>query len=337
MNNAFEQMKNSFLLELERCMPGLTGSEAACIAGALERAAFQYEVKPKEVALTVYVDPVPQLVKLYLAVKKTEGLSNGTLENYRRILTRFFVWVRKPPAEVTSNDIRMFIYEYQLQRAISDRTLDKYREIICWFFTWAHMEEYLQHNPGRAIKPIKHEVKERQALSQVELEYLRMACETKREKAMLEFMYSTGCRVTELTIVKQSDVDWKNGTVHLFGKGRKHRTSFINAKCEVALKEYLATRDDDCEYLFATQRKPYMKMTKCAVEKVVRLMAERSQLNRHISPHVIRHTTATTAVNAGMPIEDVSKLLGHSSVNTTMIYAKVATNRVQAEHLRCVV
>ncbi|MBQ8313666.1 MAG: tyrosine-type recombinase/integrase, partial [Clostridia bacterium] len=335
--NAFEQMKNGFLVELERCMPGLDGSDVACILGALERAAFPYEVQLKEVALTAYVDPVPQLLKVYLAVKKTEGLAAGTLENYKRILTRFFLWVRKQPAEVVSNDIRMFIYEYQLQHGISDRTLDKYREIICWFFSWAHMEEYLQHNPGRAIKPIKHEVRERQPLSQVELEYLRMACETKRERAMLEFMYSTGCRVTELTTVKLDDIDWRKGTVHLFGKGKKHRTSFVNAKCEVALKEYLKTRDDDCEYLFVTQRKPYRKLTKCAVEKVVRLLAERSKVTKHVTPHVLRHTTATTAVNAGMPIEDVSKLLGHSSLNTTLIYAKVATNRVQTEHLRCVV
>lgn len=335
--NAFEQMKNGFLVELERCMPWLSSGDAASIMGALERAAYPYEVTVKEVALTAYVDPVPQLVKIYLAVKKTEGLANGTLDNYRRILTRFFLWVRKPPEQVISNDIRMFIYEYQMQHGISDRTLDKYREIVCWFFGWAHMEEYLQHNPGRAIKPIKHEVRERQALSQVELEYLRMACKSKRERAMLEFMYSSGCRVTELTIVKLSDIDWKSGTVHLFGKGRKHRTSFINAKCEVALREYLATRDDDCEYLFVSQRKPYRKLTKCAVEKVVRQLAERSRVTKPVTPHVLRHTTATTAVNAGMPIEDVSKLLGHASLNTTLIYAKVATDRVQSEHLRCVV
>lgn len=143
--------------------------------------------------------------------------------------------------------------------------------------------------------------------------------------------------MTELTIVKLSDIDRKSGTVHLFGKGRKHRTSFINAKCEVALREYLATRDDDCEYLFVSQRKPYRKLTKCAVEKVVRQLAERSRATKPVTPHVLRHTTATTAVNAGMPIEDVSKLLGHASLNTTLIYAKVATDRVQSEHLRCVV
>lgn len=335
--NDYEQMKNLFLVQLQELNPGMMPDEYNVITKALDLAVTNYDISKKKTDVIPYVEPIPMLVKTYLVVKKTEGLAKGTLENYARILIKFFSWIRKPPEEITANDIRLFIYNYQRFRHVSDRTLDKYRETICWFFTWAHMEEYLPRNPGRSIKPIKYEIKERQALSQIELEYLRMACETVRDRAMLEFMYSTGCRVTELANVKKADIDWHEKTVHLFGKGRKHRTSYINAKCEVTLKEYLKQRNDECEYLFVTLRKPYRKMTKCAIEKVMRLMSERSRVDKHVCPHIIRHTTATQALNHGMPLEDVSKLLGHSSVDTTLIYAKTARSKVQAEHIRCVV
>lgn len=334
--NTYEQLKNQFLVELNGTM-SLSGDDLNLITAALDRAAHPYEITLKETALSTKIDPIPAMLKTYIVVKKTEGISEGTIQNYWRILRAFFLCVKKQPEEVTANDIRMFIYNYQQTHNVSDRTMDKYREMICWFFSWAHAEEYIARNPGRSVKAIKHEVKERESLSQIELEYLRMACKTKRDKAILEFLYSTGCRVSELTAVKKDDIDWHDRTVHLFGKGRKHRTSYINAKCEVALCEYLAQRTDDEPYLFVTERQKYRKLTKDAVEKVIRELAARSKVEKHVTPHILRHTTATQATNNGMAIQDVSQLLGHANVATTMIYAKVAGAKVQAEHQRCVV
>lgn len=336
MGDAYEQLKNAFLVELER-VEAVPHEQLLLISQSLDRAAYQYEVTVKETALTVANDPLPGLLRTYLVVKKTEGVADGTLYNYYRILRSFFLWTRKPPEETTANDIRMYIYWYKSEKRISDRTLDKYREYICWFFHWAHTEEYLVKDPSRAVKAIRHEVKERQALSQIELEQLRMACKTQRERALVEFMYSTGCRVSELTAVKMSDINWQDGTVHLFGKGKKHRHSYINARCEVALKEYLKTRDGESEYVFISERKPYQRILKPTVEKIVRELGEAAGLQRRITPHVLRHTTATQAVNSGMPIEDVSKLLGHKNVTTTMTYAKVSQSKVHAEHRRCVI
>lgn len=335
--NAYEQLKNSFYLELERIMPDMAKERMVAIGRALDMASYPYEVRPKENALAVVEDPVPMLVKTYLVVKKTEGLSDGTLDNYRRTLRDFFLWVRKSPSDVTANDIRMFVYEYKFHHAVSDRTLDKYREYICWFFHWAHTEEYIQRNPGRSVKPLKYEIKERQALTQIELEYLRRACKTMREKAIVEFLYSTGCRVSELTNAKKSDIDWKQNTVHLFGKGKKHRTSYINAKCEVALLEYLKSRNDASEYLFVSERQPHEHIDNSVVQSMFRRISEGSILNRRVTPHMIRHTTATQAVNNGMAIEEVSKLLGHANVATTMIYAKVSQSNIQTQHTKCVI
>lgn len=335
--NGYEQMKNSFLAELNKMIPDLLGETACAISDALDKAAYPFDISVKETSIAIRDDVIPEIVKIYIAVKKTEGRSDGTLDNYIRILQSFFLWVRKQPDAVTANDIRMFLYNYQQHRNISNVTLEKYREMICWFFTWAHREEYILRDPSRAVKSIKVEVKERQALTQLELEHLRIACHTHRERAMLEFMYSTGCRVSELCNVTIEDINFKDNTVHLYGKGRKHRTSFINAKCEVALKEYIKCRKGESGYLFVSERAPYDKLTKATVESIVRKLAERSGVKKHITPHVLRHTTATQAVNNGMAIEDVSKLLGHASVATTMIYAKVSQNKVRAEHQRCVI
>ena len=177
-------------------------------------------------------------------------------------------------------------------------------------------------------------------MSQLELEHLRAACITKRDRALVEFMYSTGCRVSELTNAKLSDIDWETKSVHLFGKGKKHRMSFMNARCEVTLKEYLETRTDDVAYLFVSTRKYAGKpkpLTKSAIERVVKILSNRAGMNKKVTPHVLRHTTATTAVQNGMPIEDISKLLGHASVATTMIYAKTSTDKVYSNHRRCVI
>ena len=255
--NTYEQMKNRFYCELNNLK--LTADQMVAIGQALDRAAYQYEIKPKETDLVVLHDQIPSLVKTYIVVKKTEGLSDGTLKNYASTLKHFFAWIRKQPVEVTANDIRMFIFDYQQRKNVSDRTLDKYREFICWFFHWAYSEEYIPRDPGKSIKSIKYETKERQALSQTELEYLRLACDSLRDKAMIEFLYSTGCRVSELINVRKTDIDWKQNTVHLFGKNKKHRTSFINAKCEVSLLEYLKSRTDDSEYLFVSERAPHGK------------------------------------------------------------------------------
>lgn len=335
MNN-YEQMKNQFLVELNKSLP-MSADNFNLVVSALDIAVRKFDITLKETSQETSENVIPAMLDTYLIVKKTEGLSEGTLENYERILKGFFTWAKKKPEEVTANDIRMYIYEYSQTHKVSGRTLDKYREMICWFFGWAHMEEYIPKNTARAVKAIKHEVKERSALSQMELEYLRMACETKRDKAILEFFYSTGCRVSELLIVKKDDIDWHAGTVCLFGKGKKHRTSYINAKCKVALKEYLAQRTDDCPYLFVTERKPYRNCTKEAIERAIRVLAARSQVDKKVTPHMLRHTTATQAANNGMAIQDVSRLLGHANVATTMIYAKISQSKVHAEHQRCVI
>lgn len=332
----YEQFKNQFIMLLA---DSFSADDLATITKSLDIAAYSYDIMKKETSITVYNSEMPELVKTYLVCKKIEGLAEGTLYNYGRCLKIFFQELQKTPEQVTTNDIRIFLYRYQEQRGVTNRTLDKCRENISHFYEWACDEEYLEKNPARNVKPIKFEVKPRQALSQIELEYIRKACGTLKEKAIIEVLYSTGCRVSELAHLKKTDIDWNDKSVHLFGKGNKHRTSFLNAKAEVAIKEYLASRTDGNESLFVSDRKPYNPIKKEALEKIVRNISRRAgeKVDKKVTPHVLRHTTATTAIRNGMPVEDIRELLGHSRIDTTMIYAKTSLANVQAGHKKYIV
>lgn len=329
----YEQLRNDMMV-------GLSDMEDAVVRKVLrvlDRVAGGYEIHRKSTELVVYEDGLPEIVKIYLVCKKMAGLSDGTLENYQVVLELFFRELRRKPEMVTANDVRMWLFSYQQRKKISNRTLDKYREYINRFFQWAKNEGYIPENPAKNVEPIRYEERPRQALSQVELEYLRVACQTPRELAIVEVLYSTGCRISEAAGLKISDVDWMEKSVHLFGKGKKHRTSFLNAKAEVALRAYLESRSDGCEYLFVSMRKPITGLTRGGIEKIIRNVAERAQIGKKVTPHTFRHTTATTALQSGMPVEDISKLLGHESIDTTMIYAEISMENVRAGHKKHIV
>lgn len=332
----YEQFKNQFISALSE---NFTMEELQIIGTCMDVVAHDYDISKKETRLVVYNQELPEMVKIYLVCKKMEGLSDATLYNYRIHLHNFFLSIQKAPEQVTANDIRVFLYKYQVARKISNRTLDKYREIIAGFFEWAYNEDYLVKNIVKGMKAIKYEKKPRKALTQIELEYLRKACVTSKERAIIEFLYSTGCRVSELADLKKCDVSFDTKMVHLFGKGKKHRTSFLNAKCVVTLREYLNSREDTNEYLFVSDRRPHNRMHKAGIEKIVKIISQRAYENtgKHVTPHVLRHTTATTALQNGMPVEDISKLLGHAQISTTMIYAETSMENVQAEHKKYVI
>lgn len=326
----YERLRNDLLLELN-------GNVDATVLAALDRVSTRYEIKQKETGLAIVNDELPEVAKIYLAVKAIAGLSEETLNGYRLALINFFRGVHKPPEAVEANDIRMYLYAYRKDRGVSGRTLDKYREYIGRFFTWALNEGYIKNNPAKSVESIKYETMPRESLTQVELEYLRMACQSLRDRAIVEVLYSTGCRVSELATMKVSDINWAEKTVRIFGKGKKHRISFLNAKAEVALRAYLDTRTDECPALIVSSRSPHTGVKKCGLEKIVRSISERSALTKHVTPHILRHTTATTALQSGMPVEDISKLLGHESIETTMIYAEVSMESVRDGHKKYIV
>ena len=330
-----EKLKNDLLLLLDTYINTSTLSE---IDQKLNVMLSEYEIESRKTELIIYEYQIPNTVDIYIVSKKISGLSDKSLYLYKIVLEDFFYTVRKQPEKVTANDIRIYLYQYQKVHGISNRTLDCRRTIICSYFNWMASEEYIDRNPAINIQPIKYERKHKKAMSQLDLEKVRLACETKREKAVVEMLYSTGCRVTELERLNISDVNFETKEVVLFGKGDKHRISYLNAKAEVALKDYLSERTDDNKALFVYERNPHARLKKSGIEDMIRKIMDRTpDVTTHVTPHIFRHTTATIALDRGMNVVDVSRLLGHRRVETTMEYITTNSDSVKNNHHNCVI
>lgn len=325
-----EKLKNDLITMLDKYVDVGTLQQ---IEPQLELILSNYEIEDRKTEIIPYRSDIPETVEIYMVTKKISGLSDKSLYLYGVVLTDFFRTIQKKPETVSANDIRVYLYSYQKNHKISNRTLDCRRTIICGYFNWMAAEEYICKNPAINIPPIKYERKHKKAMTQLDLEKVRSACKTKREKAIVEMLYSTGCRVTELERLNISDVNFETKEVFLFGKGDKHRTSYLNAKAEVALKDYLNERNDKNPSLFVYDREPHSRLKKSGIELIVKKILERtSDVSTHVTPHVFRHTTATTALDRGMNIVDVSKLLGHQKVETTMEYITTNSESVKNDH-----
>lgn len=279
--------------------------------------------------------------QMFFISKKVEGLSDRTLKYYKTVLTKFANVIVKPLKEITSTDIRYYI-AYRIQESnISKCTQNNERRVISTFFAWLTAEEYILRNPTLSVKKIKQEKRVKKPFSEEELERIRKACIDKRENALVEFLYSTGCRCGEIEGLMIQDVDFSSGKLIVFGKGSKEREVFLNTKCVMALKEYIQERNNPKEgYLFETRLYNSKDKVKGAsanwVECTIREIGKRADVS-NCHPHRFRRTTATTALNRGMPIDQVQKMLGHEDIKTTTIYAQTDLESVQANHKKYVV
>lgn len=300
-----------------------TTEELQAIKIQIEISLTDYTVlKYEKQEIIPYEYTIPEEIKYFIISKKIEGKSDKTLENYYMFLKNFFQEVQKPLDEITSGHIRVYLYTYQQKRAISNRSLEVLRNVFNSFFTWAFNEGYIKTNPMLKIGAINYDPKPREGLTQLELEKVREACADERDRAIIEFLYSTGCRISEVCNVKISDINFQQKTCLILGKGNKYRTVYLNAKCELALDRYLKTRNDNTEYLFVGVRRPHNQLHKSGMEAIVKKIVKRTDINKNITPHMFRHTMATTALQNGMTVPEVQKILGHTNIETTMIYVR---------------
>lgn len=327
-----QQELNSFIVRLS---DRLDVDTLKIVSEQLEIFFADYDIVRKETALMAYDGDILKELKEYLVTRKIEGLSDNTLKLYRTELIKFLYYVNKPCDKITSNDIKLYLYNLKQSTSMKDISLNNNRNAICAFFRWLVDNEYIVKNPCVTIKNIKYEKHTRHGLSAIDMEKLRAACVSDRDRAMIEFLYATGCRCDELVNVKLSDIDFERKEVLLFGKGKKERISYLNARSIVAIQKYLKDRGGTSFYLFCSCRKPYGKLSTRNIEKVLKAIGESAGVN--VTPHIIRHTTATDAINKGMPIEQVQKLLGHESIATTLIYAETDQNNVKYGHEKYIV
>lgn len=332
-----ENFANEFISKLD----GKISDEALrTVLQELQVFASNYDINQRETHVIPYQSNIPDCYRVYMVAKKIEGMSPESMKTYNFYLTDFFEHINRPFEQVTTNDIRIYLYETQKRTGISNRTLDGKRLVINTFMDWCWKEGYIPNNPCASIKPIKFEEKPREPLSNMELEIVRDACENYRDKAMIELFYSTGCRLSEMVNLKISDIDFASKEVHLFGKGSKHRTSYLNAKAEYMLKKYFElerSKESISDSVFVIFRKPYNGMHKGAIYARVKAIQKRSGIERSLFPHLLRHTMATDALNRGMNVAEVKEILGHEKLDTTMIYAKISHDSVKFNHKRYIV
>lgn len=284
------------------------------------------EVEKKRVSNVEYLS-------MFIAAKSIEGCSKRTVDYYRTTIETMFKKTEIPIRKITTEDMRNYLSEYQKINDCSKVTVDNIRRNISSFFSWLEEENYILKSPMRRIHKIKANQQVKDVISDEDIEKLRDHCKCKRDLAMIDLLYSTGMRVGELVNLNISDVDFEARECVVFGKGGKERRVYFDAKAKLHLQAYISSRKDDNPALFVTLDAPSERLKISGVEIRMRNLGRSLNLSK-IHPHKFRRTMATRAIDKGMPIEQVQKILGHSQIDTTMQYAMVNQNNVKVSHRR---
>lgn len=270
-------------------------------------------------------------LQLFLDAKKIEGCSERTIQYYSSTVERMLQDIEQPIRKITTEEIRKYLVNYQKINNCSKVTVDNIRRNISSFFSWLEEEDYILKSPMRRIHKIKTKQPVKEIISDEAIELLRDGCECIRDLAMIDLLYSTGIRVGELVNLNISDVDFEARECIVFGKGDKERKVYFDAKTKLHLQDYLKKRDDGNPALFVSLDAPYDRLKISGVEIRIRTLGRKLNMEK-IHPHKFRRTMATRAIDKGMPIEQVQKILGHSQIDTTMQYAIVNQTNVKTSH-----
>jgi len=305
--------------ELERLVNVVTAALEKCDIVAKPTSE---EVRNKENA---------ELLEVFLSAKKIEGCSEKTLHYYRTSIEKLCAAVQKNVREVTTNDIRCYLAELQGSRGLSKVTIDNLRRIFSSFFSWLEDEDYIVKSPVRRIHKVRTDTLVKEVLTDENIEVLRDSCQELRDIAMIDLLASTGMRVGELVKINREDIDFHERQCVVFGKGNKEREVYFNARTKIHLKKYLEQRTDNNPALFVSLANPHNRLTISGVEVRLRKLGKAANIAK-VHPHKFRRTLATMAIDKGMPIEQVQKLLGHVKIDTTLHYAMVNQTNVKLAH-----
>lgn len=272
-----------------------------------------------------------EYLHLFLDAKKIEGCSERTIQYYRTTVEKMFRFIVTPVRKVTTEEIRQYLVQYQQINNCSKVTVDNVRRNISSFFSWLEEEDYILKSPMKRIHKIKTKQQVKETISDEAIEQLRDHCGCVRDLAMIDLLYSTGIRVGELVNLDIADIDFEARECIVFGKGDKERKVYFDAKSKIHLQNYLSERTDNNPALFVSLDAPHDRLKISGVEIRIRKLGRRLNMGR-IHPHKFRRTMATRAIDKGMPIEQVQKILGHSQIDTTMKYAIVNQLNVKSSH-----
>ena len=271
------------------------------------------------------------LLELFLSTKRLEGRSDRTLKYYKNTVLNMMKSVQKPVTAITTDDLRQYLADYQKRPTVCKQSVDNIRRNLSSFFNWLEDENYILKSPVKRIHKIKSPVVVKEAYSDDEIEKLRYECKEIRDLALVDFLLSTGMRVGELVLLNRSDIDFVERECVVLGKGDKERVVYFDAKAKLHLQEYLSTRTDSNPALFVGTRAPFNRLSIGGVEVMIRRLGKITGIEK-CHPHKFRRTMATVAIDKGMPIEQVQKLLGHEKIDTTLRYALVKQSNVKSAH-----
>ena len=293
-----------------------------------------YEIQERCTEVAV-LDTAPEsMLKKFIATKRLEGIAESTLTRYYDANLKLLQFLRKDLSEITTYDIRLYLsYRRECsERQVSNRTLDGMRRCYSSFFSWLDAEEIIPHNPCAGIKQIKYKKDVKKPFSAVDIEKMRNACSSNiRDLALIDFLYCTGCRVSEVARLNISDINFEALECVVIGKGNKERYVYLSEVAAMHLREYLDSRQDDYEALFAG--KGTERLQKNGIEAIVKNIGKKAGVdNAH--PHRFRRTLATNLLDRGMNIQDVAEILGHADLKTTQIYCYISKKNVKAAYCK---
>lgn len=337
-------MKEIFLSNLRTALFGrIPTEEIAEVMDIVTTQLGKYELKVKPTEIVVYDYGDAEMLKKFFIAKATEGLTEGSIRTYRQAIANALTKIGKHVRNITSDDIRLLLASMRLNKK-SSAYMNLVRRSLNSFFGWITKEELISKNPMLRIASIRETKKVRQPFTEEELERLRQSAGSARNKCIVEFLYSTGCRVSEMCGINRDDLNFTDSQVLVLGKGKKYRMVYFSARCKVLLQEYLGQRQDSESALFVSdyegfrsnKEAPVGRLSMSGVEDMIRKIGKRAGI-KDVHPHRFRRTAATLALKRGMRITDVQRMLGHSDIKTTTIYAITSDEEVKREHEKYII
>ena len=325
-------MKKTLINQIQTEMSGvLNNAQRQKLSEVLEHCFFNVDVVALGNENLIQSKSNQTLKEEFLSAKQVEGCSERSVSYYSSTLDNLIKSLIKPFNQIETEDLRVYLSEYQKKNNASKQTIDNIRRILSSFFTWLEDEDYILKSPVRRIHKIKTMKQVKETYSDEALERLRDNCKTIRDLALIDMLASTGMRVGELVKLNRVDVDFVNRECVVLGKGSKERVVYFDARTKLHLQNYLNSRTDDNEALFVSLLEPHNRLEIAGVEIMLRKLGRSLEINK-VHPHKFRRTLATRAIDKGMPIEQVQKLLGHQKIDTTMEYAIVDQQNVKNSH-----
>lgn len=309
----------------------LTENQLEMLTDVTRKALSECEITPKATEDEQRNKENAELLGAFISSKKVEGCSDKTIHYYKSSIEKLIATVKKNVCDIATNDIRCYLADQQEQRGLSKVTIDNLRRIYSSFFSWLEDEDYITKSPVRRIHKVRTDALVKEVLTDENIEVLRDSCHELRDIAMIDLLLSTGMRVGELVKINRDDIDFQERQCVVFGKGNKEREVYFNARTKIHLKKYLEQRTDTNPALFVSLHEPHTRLTISGVEVRLRQLGKRVNLNK-VHPHKFRRTLATMAIDKGMPIEQVQKMLGHVKIDTTLHYAMVNQTNVKIAH-----